>query len=912
MAQLHTKKAKPNKAEIAHNQKSLGRLAGAKRAPATSAASRPRRTAAIKANKKIQGLEKSDDEIVDDEELVSAPTRSKPPLFSTTAKRGEDQEVKNGGDERPPSSAKLPTKKHSTKDFIPDSVSPDSLDKKNLDSTSGSKAEGSSDKVILVKDASVETLRNVAGDKRNDLRKEVPDSGVESSAMRLHLEHSAHSNQADHVSAEQGARDSVAQLHEPIIETETAHISFQPDIDIAQAHNDLNATSGPANHDHVPDIVPCADDEPLGPKEFPEKAEEKAARFQAPTAAMIVGTRKTKNLQRPSEPAEKSRPKPTSMGRDPFASKLNASMPQAKDTTLQTKSSKVLGFIDLKSKALNTTISAESERSSQEIKATTLETPEAPSSREAMHVRNAGKVVKSSMQVDDEDKSSLIQSSKRAGEKSSTLVPEAKRKTEQVRDTSNKRVKMAPKEPLEGVSAKKTGFNAERTPPLVVSNKPLVIGFSASGPRNQGTVSTKKSKILKQSRTGAFDRVESREQKISNAVINQVEAEFTSNQEALEPNSDEIQAGVKVPGIAQRKERTWPWQKQHHEIASTVATGEVQIQDKGAVKRKIAPFVDDPALWEHEKLSKRQKRDSRTPPTAQNHSPKKLPDLYPTLVHDRPQRLSSQNTRVNENGSPMPFVINRKEVREADDQYSDHEDGNDALAQARLEEQAVLQDDELVLSEPILPLVTLVSANSASDLKPKAYQSLTNNTKQVPSSPHASSAFGSMPPHHLYHDGEIVNAETKESIVRNEPQDPFLDPFLSTSQKPPNAFMDALRRLTVSAAKIPTSTADDTKKSGGIIMHQVADVGEDPDKTFVESHSRKRRKQVQVSESSSMSQSGSSTQASQPNGPSEAESEAETETRWRKGLEPHQDNMLECLLNISHVSNGLKLLIAIH
>ena len=847
---------------------------------------------------------------MDDEELVSAPTRSKPPVPSTTTKRGEDQEVKNGGDERPPYSAKLPTQKHSTKDFIPDSVSPDSLDTQNPDSTSGSKAEGSSDKVILVKDASVETLRNVAGDKRNDLRKEVPDSGVESSAMRLHLEHSTHSNQADHVSAEQGARDSVAQLHEPIIETENAHISFQADIDVPQAHDDLNATSA-ANQDRVPDVVPCADDEPLGPKAFPKKIEEKVARSQAPTAAMIVVTRKTKNLQRPSEPAEKSLPKPTSTGRDPFASKLNASMPQAKDTTLQTKSSKVLGVIDLKSKALNTSISAEPERSSQEIKATTLETPKAPSSREVMHVRSVEKVVKSSMQVDDGDKSSLIQSSKRAGKKSSTLVPEAKRKTEQVRDTSNKRVKMALKEWLEGVSARKPGFNAEKTPPLVVSNKPLVIGFSASGPRNQGTISTKKSRIPKQSRIGASDPVESREQQISNAVINQVEADFTSNQEALEPTSDEIQVGVKVPGIAQRKDRTSPGQKQQHEI-STAATGEVQIQDKGAVKRKTAPFVDDPAPWEHEQLSKRQKRDSRTPPTAQNHHPKKLPDLCPTLVHDRPQRFSSQNTRVTENGSPMPFPVNCKEGIEADDQYSDHEDGKDALAEARLEEQTVLQDDEVVLSEPVLPLVHLVLAKSASDSKPKAYQSITNNTKQVPSSPHASSAFGSMPPHHLYHDGEIVNAKTKEFIVRNEPQDPFLDPFLSASQKPPNAFMDALRRLTVSAAKIPTSAANDTKKSGDIIMHQIADVGEDQDKTLVESRSRKRRKQVQVSESSSMSQSGSSTQTSQPNEPSEAESGPETETRWRKGLEPHQDNMLECLLSISYVSNGLKELIATH
>ena len=903
LAQLPSKKATATKSANAHNQKSLGRVAGAKRAPATFSRSRPRRIAAIKANKKIQGLDKSDDEIVDDEEPVSALTRSKPPLPSTTAKRGEDQEVRNGGDERPPSSAKLPTKNYSSKNFIPDSVSPDSSEKQLPDWRSYPKADSSSDKVTLVKDASAETLRAAAGDKRNDIRKEVPNSGVETSATLLYSGHGVHSNQADRISVEQGARGSVAQLREPIIETKTAHISFQPDKDIPQVHNDFDARSGLIMQDNVQGVAPCTDDEPFEPKLNTDKDKEKVANPQAPTALMTVQSRNTKSLLRPTEPTIKSPLKPTSTRQDPFASKLNASMPQAKDTKPQPKSSKVSGLIDLKSKVPNTSRSAEPERSSQECEATTVETPGVPPSGEAKHIKSARKIVKSYMQVDDKDKSSLTRSSKRAGEKSSTTV-QPKRKTEQVRDTSNKRIKVTPKKRLEGVSARKPGFNAEKTPSLTVSNKPLVIGFSASGPRNQGTISTKKSKTPKHVGTGAPDPVESREHQVSNAVIDQVQADFTSNQEALEPTSDEIEASLKVPVIAQRKDRTSPWQKQHHEIASAVATGEVQLQEKGAAKRKRAPFVDDPGPREHEQLSKRRKRDSRTPPTAQNHHTKELPDMYPTLVHDRSQRLSSQNTRVDENGSPMPFFIHRKEGREAHDQHPDDEDGEDgedALAEARLEEQAVLQDDEVVLSEPILPLVPLVSATSASHSKATAYQSLSNNSKQVPSSPHASSAFGTMPPHHLYHDGKIMNAETKELIVRNEPQDPFLDPFLSASRKPPNAFMTALRRLTVSAAKSPVSGANDKRKSNGMILHQNADVGEDPDKTLVEPHSRKRQKPVHVSEGSSSSQSGSSAQASQPNEPSEEESEPEREARWRKGLEPHQDNMLECLLTISHV-----------
>ena len=907
LAQLHSKKATAKKPAIAHNQKSLGRLAGAKRAPATVSGSRPRRTAAIKANKKIQGLEKSDDEIVDDEEPVSAPTRSKPSLPSITANRSDDQEISNSRDDRPPSSAKLPTKKHSTKDFIPDSVSPDSSDKQKPDSRSDPKADNSSDKVILVKNASAETLRAAGCDERNDLRKEIPTSGVETSAILLHPGHGEHSNKADRISAEQGARDSVAQLGEPITETDTAHIGLQPDKDIQQVHNDLDARSDLINQDNVLDFVPCADDEPLEPKSIPDKVEGKVARSQAPTAPMTIKTRRTKNLRRPPEPAEKSPPKPTSTRHDPFASKLNASVPQAKDTNPQTKSSKVSGVTDLMSKASNTSKSAELKETSPDVEATTLETPGASSSREAKHAKGARNLVKSSMQVDDKDKGSLTQLSKPAGGKSLISAPETKRKTEQVRDTSRKRVKLTPKERLEEVFMRKPGFNAEKTPPLVVSNKPLVIGFSASGPRNQGTISTKKSKTSKVFGTGAPDPVGSREHQVSNAVIDQFQEDFTSNQEALEPTSDEIQASVKVPGIARHQDHTSPWQKQHHEIVSAVATDDAQ--EKGAAKRKLAPFIDDPAPWEHKPLSKRQKRDSRTPLTAQNHHPIMIPEVYPTLVHDRPQRLSSQNTRVTENGSPMPFFVNRKEGREAHDQYSDDEDAKDELAEARLEEQAVLQNDEAVLSEPVLPLGPVVSATAASNSKPKAYQTLSNNSKQVPSSPHASSAFGTMPPHHLYHDGEIVNAQTKEFIVPNEPQDPFLDPFLSASQKPPNAFMDALRRSTVIGAQ---SGTNGKRVSGGEVMHQNADVGEDPDKTLVEPHSKKTQKEVQVSESSFSSQSGSSTQASLPNEASEEESEEKTEARWRKGLEPHQDNMLECLLTISHVSAGLKIPQAMH
>ena len=274
-----------------------------------------------------------------------------------------------------------------------------------------------------------------------------------------------------------------------------------------------------------------------------------------------------------------------------------------------------------------------------------------------------------------------------------------------------------------------------------------------------------------------------------------------------------------------------------------------------------------------------------------------LPDVSPSVIHNRSQRLSSQNTRVNENGSPMPFFLTRIEETAAEEQYSDEDDGKNALAEARLEDPIVLlQDDDPILPEPILPPVPV---GSISKLTTRVHESLSNNSKQVPSSPHAPSLFGALPPHHIYHDGEIVNAETKESIIPVKPQ----DPFLGAAQNVQNSFMNALRKSTETAAKRLIPGAREKGGSRAVVVRPSLNMGEDPDKTLVEPNLRKKYKQVHVSETSSSSQSSFSSRASQPGESSQEESDGETEAKWQKGLEPHQENMLECLLTISHVSN---------
>ena len=437
---------------------------------------------------------------------------------------------------------------------------------------------------------------------------------------------------------------------------------------------------------------------------------------------------------------------------------------------------------------------------------------------------------------------------------------------------------------------------AEKTPLAVANKRPSVIGFSTSGPRNQGIILTQKTNPPQDLGTdwGLHDS--------ASTTINQAEEGFASVRETLQVPPEEVKNNLENLSDAQKKVHGLPrrGEAERPKTLEAVKLPRSDTQGYQSQKRKFAPFLDEPALWEHERSSKRPKRDVATPPTANTNHPNMLPEPGPAVVRDKSQRLSSQTTRVNENGSPMPFLINPSENKAEEKQYSDEDDGKDALAEAQLEEQFVLQDYDNVLPEPVLPCRPIVSAVSTSQPKSTTFQSIPSNSKQIPSSPHAASVFGTMPPHHIYHDGEIVNPETKESIIPLKPQ----DPFLGATRNPQNQFMEALRRSSELASKRLTFGANDRKGSGAALVRQSLNVGEDPDKTLVEPETRKYR-QMYVPDNSSSSQSATSTQGTQPDESSEEERDGETDAKWRKALEPHQGNMLESLLAISHVSKSI-------
>ena len=872
-------KAKADKVTRIRTQASTTRVAKTKPKPAALSQPRSRRTAAIKANQKIQGLAESD-EIEDDEDIVPANTRSRQPVPWGITKTPRNQKTQNGRDDRPSSGGELFDPESPAKESVPDNVSPKSSDKQKLDSVSATKTNSSPEKVDLVGNVAKEVPSANPSPEENISRKEIT---TETLMIPPLLKHDDRSKQQNPMVVKKSlevaeaiakpALVSAPHPHNSIAKTEAAPIHPQKESQMNQGYDDRNQDQAVIQSAKI--------------RLERDRVEGHVTPLHAPPAKMVVDIRQRRTVPNLAEAGQESSPISTGRRHDPFGTKLNALLlePKNSDSKIQSDDG-VKRDTNVEGKGLDTHKPAGLAGSPTESKAKASENPQ--------------RYLKSLMQVDGKGDDSPYLSSKPAIESNSASRVEIKRKGEQEDDTRPKRVKMAPREPLDGaLNAQESLENAntaKKTPLPVTNNRPSVIGFSASGPRNQGIILTQKTKPPQgvDIEWGIHDA--------PSTTINQAKEGFIPVRKTLQVSPEEVRNNLDSLGGTQTKVRGSPGrgEAEHLKAFEAIRLPRSDTQGYQSQKRKFAPFLDEPAPWEDEQTSKRPKRGVATPPSANTHHPKMLPDPSPAVVQDRSQRLSSQTTRVNENGSPMPFLINPSENITDEEQYPDEDDGKEALAEAQLEDQFNLQDDDTVLPEPVLPRRPIVSAVSTSQLKTMTFQSISSNSKQMPSSPHAASNFGTMPPHHIYHDGEIVNPETKESIIQIKPQ----DPFLGTTRNPQNQFMEALRRSSELASKRLTLGANDGRRSGAISVRQNLDVGEDPDKTLVEPERRKYRP-IYVSNSSSNSQSDTSTQVSQPDESSEEERDGEADAKWRKALEPHQGNMLECLLAISHVSKSI-------
>ena len=472
-------------------------------------------------------------------------------------------------------------------------------------------------------------------------------------------------------------------------------------------------------------------------------------------------------------------------------------------------------------------------------------------------------LMKQSVQTEQEQEVGLTQPQQAISKPNSSGLPVAAvgntRKVVPGGGTREKRPKLTPsnehKAPLHGkheslrqATDNATSMSAEGKPkkislaemqPPDIKRKPEIISFSAEGPKNQGTASIKKPKPLK------------------------------------------ISTGVQT------------------DDSNQAARG----KEREILKRKAASRVDDPAPSACEQPPKRQKQNI-TPPTKNKHVPLMIPEPNVIAVHEKPHRVSSQSTRVDENGSPMPSVHARNDrVAEAQGYIK-----NEEMVDPYLRTDLHIEDEEFVSyaeggdhqDDPVVPLTKIPSPPQGHNA---GFDRSSSNSKRNYGSPNAPSNFASMPAHYIFHDGTIVNPQTKENIVPKEPQ----DPFIGAGQVGTSDFIRALRRKSGTEAR----SQDDLLSGKKTVMNakrRLPACTEDPDKTLVEGERpRKQRKHNVISIGSTITSSSSGSAASEGLSSSieasSPESDVDTLGQWRKAFEPHQGNMLGVLSNISHVSN---------
>lgn len=315
-------------------------------------------------------------------------------------------------------------------------------------------------------------------------------------------------------------------------------------------------------------------------------------------------------------------------------------------------------------------------------------------------------------------------------------------------------------------------------------------------------------------------------------------------------------------------------------------------EDSGNDKKSMVLFLYDSPL-DQDRGPWHEPQRNGTP----LYNPKAVPPMKPkvqvSVVHEKTHRLSSQSTRVDVNGSPIP-CRDRLHQGKRHEAKTDHHKFDFGDGQTLVEADGQRGD---------VSKLPTVRQNVMSALEDNAFASMTSNRKQVPSSPHAPSTLATMPPHVVLGNGDMVNRKTLESIVSKVPQDPFVE----GDPKPPSSFMKLLHKSNAAEKKRKSGDLDE-KKSHDTTNQKPLSVEDDPDMTLVEPEPKRRRRTHRtVLVYSSSSPSSPSETASKDETPTNVESDQESEsptTRWRKGLEPHQCNVLDALSVITHVSKS--------
>ncbi|KAL9022535.1 MAG: hypothetical protein Q9185_000245 [Variospora sp. 1 TL-2023] len=321
--------------------------------------------------------------------------------------------------------------------------------------------------------------------------------------------------------------------------------------------------------------------------------------------------------------------------------------------------------------------------------------------------------------------------------------------------SSHKKMKRTPRadwgHDLDGVS---TGVHKDPR------RLPQIIGFSAKGPRNQGICSP----VVVHRDLG--QKTQHGRRTPGPSLIHKAKGEAGS-----------IITGtptVSIPDSAQVSK---------HSEAEEI--GEKNFDD-------VTTFPDDPLLQPEQPVFVEQPSQGRAKGAFPKHRSLSFENHVP--------KISSQGSRVNENGSPLPSQrvgFPRGKVR-----YVDEESGSeDAGPRLGDDETTLVQEEYENPPEIGLPPISAAVAGRSGRFGFLG----SSNSKHGPSSPSAPSGMlSAVQPHTVEADGEFVHVHTEAVLVPSRPQ----DPFASQQIQRPNRFADKLRRISQTVQGQDRNTVD--------------------------------------------------------------------------------------------------------
>lgn len=319
------------------------------------------------------------------------------------------------------------------------------------------------------------------------------------------------------------------------------------------------------------------------------------------------------------------------------------------------------------------------------------------------------------------------------------------------------------------------------------------------------------------------------------------------------------------------------------QVPDTNAPLSRMVEDR-RLKRKLQDLDADEFALEQYVAAGKRPRASEDVPQTREEAPKIMETRKDSVIKESMRKSSSQSTRVDPNGSPMPFVHARKATLRGPNFY----DSIDANQLAGGRQDNDYEDDGFMLegrfddSKLGLPFSKVPSSPSAASI----HSIPSSSNKRRPTSPNAPCGIiDEYAAHQVCSRGKFVDLQTDNIVTAVRPP----DPFVGVQRDPTNDFINRLRRL-----------SDNPGKKNNPVRG--AANNEDSEKTLIETSSVQKKHGPSSSSSSSSSSDGSQSNNSSPSEDPSSSEGGDDEYEWAKALKPHHGHTLEVLYEISHVS----------